>query len=184
MSGPIILRELSQTDTTSPRKHQPWSFATARPARRRSWRTMLRTVRSAEPRCRASERQAAPKAAPPAAKPAGPAAKGPPAKGPEKPGTGVARPRASEPEPEKPADDGDPFDVDSLALKNAIAVSPKPARGGPSKLNVRCVRRSVTSPPRMAAKTSSAATLPAACRSSRLPKLPSKLKQNRKSRRG
>ena len=38
-------------DTKSPRKHPSWSFAPARLARRRSWKTMSRTVRSAGRRC-------------------------------------------------------------------------------------------------------------------------------------
>lgn len=79
----------------------------------------------------------APKPAPAGAKPSGPAAKGPAAaKGPDKPAAGGTRPRPTEPEPEKPADDGDPFDVDSLAMKNAVPVSPKAAKG--RSVEVKC----------------------------------------------
>jgi hypothetical protein len=78
------------------------------------------------------------KPAPAGARPSAPAAKGPTTatKGQDRPAAGATRPRPTEPEPEKPADDGDPFDVDSLAMKNAIAVSPKAAKG--RSVEVKC----------------------------------------------
>lgn len=64
-----------------------------------------------------------------APKPAVPTAKGPAAKGAavEKPAA-TARPRSA-PEPEKSDEDGDPFEVDPLAHKQAVQVSVKQAKG-------------------------------------------------------
>ena len=66
--------------------------------------------------------------APGAAKPATPAAKSPAAE--KAPAAGAARPRPSrEPEPERPQDEGDPFEVDPLANKSATQVSVKAGKG-------------------------------------------------------